>query len=178
MQCNDENMPYFTTIFVILFQTYFFKLFSVKTPRSQCLPSLSKKVTRLSIFFLKLAIWQIFGSIQPNFLRKFWLFYVKTNDLQPVSCFVPVLAFVCLDFFEYKYSAAESRWVCRRAKLSFQLSPLAHFHKYLKTRQSATFQNQLFGWVEWISSQNQTESSNFVSNHWYVSFAITVNGNN
>ena len=113
-----------TRIFLILrrsslffFKLFIFLLFSVKTPRSQCLPSLSKKVTGLSSFFLNLAIWQIFGSIQPNFLRKFWLFYVKTNDLQPVSCFVPVLAFVCLDFFEYKYSAAESRWVCRRAKI-------------------------------------------------------------
>ena len=92
-------ISYFTTIFNILFQKIFFNFFSVKTPRSLCLPSLSKKAPSLSIFFLKLAIWQIFGRIQPNFLGKFWLFYAKTNDLQPVSCFVPVLAFVCSMIF-------------------------------------------------------------------------------
>ena len=120
-------ISYFTTIFNILVQKIFFNFFFCEKWKHHalCVYQVSaKKLPVWTFFFLKLAIWQIFGRIQPNFLGKFWLFYVKTNDLQPVSCFVPVLAFVCLDFFEYKYSAAESHWVCRRANL---VAPLAHF---------------------------------------------------
>ena len=124
---TDENMPYFTTIFVILFQTFFFLLFSVKTPRSQCLPILSKKVTSLSIFFS----WWLYGKYlvgsKQTFLGNFDYFMSKLTTFNQSAVLCLCWSSSALLFF-LSTNTQLLRAVEFAGALSFQLAPLAHFH--------------------------------------------------
>ena len=178
---NDENIPYFTTIFVILFQTFYFLTFLWKHLAHSVYRVSAKKLPVWAVFF---STW-LYGKYLVPSNQIFWgnfdyfMSKLTTFNQSAVLCLCwPLSALIFLSTNTQLLRAVEFA-----GALSFQLFAARPFSQVSKNSSKCNVSKSTF-WVSWISIQNQvrsvdyTESSNFVSNHWYVSFAITVNGNN